>query len=63
MDRNIVTLSLEVPKDMKKDIQTAVRNLHYHTASELIRTGIKKVLEEVKVKNQVGELTGNAQVK
>ena len=57
MDRNIATLSLEVPKDMKEDIQTAVKNLHFHTKSELIRTGIRKVLEEIKIKKQIKENT------
>ena len=59
MDRNITTFSLEIPTDMKDDITKAVKNMHYHNMSELVRTGIRKVLDEVK--KQVVEQTGNTQ--
>lgn len=62
MDRNMSTISLEVPNEMKKEIQTAIKCLFFHNNSELVRTGIRKVLDEVKVKKQVGGQTGNDQV-
>jgi|GEM_PF-3859124 len=57
MDRHISTLSLEVPTHMKEEINKAIRDLHFHTKSELIRAGIRKVLDEVKIKKQIGEKT------
>ncbi len=57
--RNMATLSFEVTKDMKEEIKTLVRDLHFHSSSELIRTGIRKVLDEIKAKKQVAERTGN----
>lgn len=58
--RNMATLSFEVPMDMKEEIKNLVRDLHFHSSSELIRTGVRKVLDEIKVKKQVAEQTGNA---
>lgn len=55
MDRKMTTISLEVPKDMKEEIQTAITCLFFHNQSELVRTGIKKVLDEIKFKKQAGE--------
>jgi Arc/MetJ-type ribon-helix-helix transcriptional regulator len=59
MDRNMTTISLEVPNDMKEEIQTAIKRLFFHNNSELVRTGIRKVLDEIKMKKQVVEQTGN----
>lgn len=56
MERNMATLSLELPKDMKEEIQKAIRDLHFHNNSELVRTGIKKVLDDLKSK-QIAENT------
>jgi Arc/MetJ-type ribon-helix-helix transcriptional regulator len=55
MERNMATISLEVTKDMKKEIQTAIKCLFFHNNSELVRTGIRKVLDEIKVKTQIKE--------
>lgn len=60
--RNMTTLSFEVPMEMKVEITTLVKNLYFHSTSELIRTGVLKVLDEVKVKKEVGGQTGNDQV-
>lgn len=60
--RNMTTLSFEVPMEMKVEITTLVKNLYFHSTSELIRTGVRKVLDEVKVKKEVGGQTGNDQV-
>lgn len=51
----MATISLEVTKDMKKEIQTAIKCLFFHNNSELVRTGIRKVLDEIKVKTQIKE--------
>lgn len=56
------TISLEVTNEMKKEIQTAIKCLFFHNNSELVRTGIRQVLDEIKMKKQVGGQTGNDQV-
>jgi Arc/MetJ-type ribon-helix-helix transcriptional regulator len=33
---------------MKEEILKAVRELHFHSKSELVRTGIRRILDEVK---------------
>jgi Arc/MetJ-type ribon-helix-helix transcriptional regulator len=41
---------------MKEEIQTAIKCLFFHNNSELVRTGIRKVLDEIKVQ-KAGENT------
>ncbi len=38
--------------EIEKEICQAVRDLHFHNKSELIRKGIRIVLDEIKVKQQ-----------
>jgi Arc/MetJ-type ribon-helix-helix transcriptional regulator len=62
MERNVSTISLELPRDMKEEIQTAIKCLFFHNNSELVRAGIRMVLDDVRMKKQTAEQTGNDQV-
>jgi len=53
MKRDMPMLTLELPRSMKNEIDKAVQNLHFHNRSELARAGIRKLLDELTLKDQL----------
>lgn len=48
-DRKILS-TYPIPPSMLDEMATAVEHGHYESRAELVRTGIRKVLDEIKAK-------------